>query len=194
VQQIAATIAATIAVPAPESAGERRHVTVMFCDLVDSTGIAAKLDAEEWRDLVGAYLDAASSSVTEMSGKVAKKLGDGLMALFGYPVAQENDAERAVRAALSIQRALAELNRKNEGTGKPALAARKHTTVFSAPRSAMPRSSSSVLESSLAQVNLDPTDNVSLLAPLLAPISPPAERALVWTAGVENRGRLDRGE
>jgi class 3 adenylate cyclase len=108
----------------PEAAGERRHVTVMFCDLVDSTGIAARLDAEEWRDLVGAYLDAASAAVTEMGGKVAKKLGDGLMALFGYPVAQENDAERAVRAALSIQRALAELNRKNEGVGKPALAAR----------------------------------------------------------------------
>ena len=89
-----------------------------------STGIAARLDAEEWRDLVGAYLDAASAAVTEMGGKVAKKLGDGLMALFGYPVAQENDAERAVRAALSIQRALAELNCKNEGAGKPALAAR----------------------------------------------------------------------
>jgi class 3 adenylate cyclase/predicted ATPase len=96
----------------------------MFCDLVDSTGIAAKLDAEEWRDLVGAYLDAASAAVTEMGGKVAKKLGDGLMALFGYPMAQENDSERAVRAALSIQRALAELNRKNAGSGKPALAAR----------------------------------------------------------------------
>jgi class 3 adenylate cyclase len=61
-------------------AGERRHVTVMFCDLVDSTGISAKLDPEEWRDLVGAYLDAASTAVTEMGGKVAKKLGDGLMA------------------------------------------------------------------------------------------------------------------
>jgi class 3 adenylate cyclase len=59
-----------------EAAGERRHVTVMFCDLVDSTGIAAKLDAEEWRDLVGAYLDAASAAVTDMGGKVAKKLGD----------------------------------------------------------------------------------------------------------------------
>jgi class 3 adenylate cyclase len=46
-------------VPAQESAGEHRHVTEMFCDLVDSTGIAARLDAEEWRDLVGAYLDAA---------------------------------------------------------------------------------------------------------------------------------------
>jgi class 3 adenylate cyclase len=74
--------------------------------------------------LVGAYLDVASAAVVEMGGKVAKKLGDGLMALFGYPVAQENDAERAVRAALAIQRALAEQNRKNEGTTKPALAAR----------------------------------------------------------------------
>ena len=62
--------------------------------------------------------------MTEIGGKVAKKLGDGLMALFGYPVAQENDAERAVRAALAIQRSLTELNRKNEGTGKPSLAAR----------------------------------------------------------------------
>jgi tetratricopeptide (TPR) repeat protein len=59
-----------------------------------------------------------------MGGHVAKKLGDGLMALFGYPVAHENDAERAARAALSIQRALAELNRKNEGTTKPMLSAR----------------------------------------------------------------------
>jgi class 3 adenylate cyclase len=58
------------------------------------------------RDLVGAYLDTASAAVVEMSGKVAKKLADGLMALFGYPMAQENDAERAVRGALAIQRAL----------------------------------------------------------------------------------------
>jgi class 3 adenylate cyclase len=110
--------------PIAEAAGERRQVTVMFSDLVDSTRIASKLDAEEWRDLVGAYLDAASAAVTEMGGKVAKKLGDGLMALFGYPVAQENDGERAVRAALAIQRSLADLNRKNEGSGRPALAAR----------------------------------------------------------------------
>jgi hypothetical protein len=107
-----------------EAAGERRHVTVLFCDLVDSTGIAMRLDAEEWRDLVGAYLDAASAAVVEMGCQVAKKLGDGLMALFGYPVAQENDSERAVRAALSIQRALAEVNRKNSGSAKPALVAR----------------------------------------------------------------------
>jgi len=73
---------------------------------------------------VGAYIDAGSAAVVEMGGKVAKKLGDGLMALFGYPVAQENDAERAVRAALAIQRSLDELNRKNAGSNKPALAAR----------------------------------------------------------------------
>ncbi len=117
------TAAATTA-PVAEHVGERRHVTVMFCDLVDSTGIAARLDAEEWRDLVGAYLDAASAAVTEMGGHVAKKLGDGLMVLFGYPVAQENDAERAARAALAIQRALAELNRNNAGSGKPELRSR----------------------------------------------------------------------
>jgi hypothetical protein len=123
-----APIPATVAPPpisAPfEVAGERRHLTVMFCDLVGSTGISAQLDAEEWRDLVGAYIDAASAAVMEMGGHVAKKLGDGLMSLFGYPVAQENDSERAVRAALAIQRALAELNRKNSGSVKPSLAAR----------------------------------------------------------------------
>ena len=107
-----------------EAAAERRHLTVMFCDLVGSTAISAQLDAEEWRDLVGAYLDAASAAVVQMGGHVAKKLGDGLMSLFGYPVAQENNSERAVRAALAIQRTLAELNRKNAGSGKPTLAAR----------------------------------------------------------------------
>jgi class 3 adenylate cyclase len=119
---------AAVAPPPPyasaEVAGERRYLTVMFCDLVDSTRIAAKLDAEEWRDLVNAYLDDASAAVTEMGGHVAKKLGDGLMALFGYPLAHENDAERAARAALSIQRTLADLNRKNAGAGKPELKTR----------------------------------------------------------------------
>jgi class 3 adenylate cyclase len=118
------TAATATAAPVAEAVGERRHITVMFCDLVGSTSISAELDAEDWRDLVGAYLDAASAAVTEMGGHVAKKLGDGLMALFGYPVAQENDAERAARAALSIQRALAEINRKNAGSRKPPLNAR----------------------------------------------------------------------
>jgi class 3 adenylate cyclase/predicted ATPase len=125
---VPAPIPATV-VPPPmatpvEAGGERRYLTVMFCDLVDSTGIASRLDAEEWRDLVGAYLDAASAAVVEMGGHVAKKLGDGLMCLFGYPLAHENDAERAARAALAIQRALAEFNRQNAGTAKPELVAR----------------------------------------------------------------------
>jgi class 3 adenylate cyclase len=103
---------------------ERRPITVMFCDLVGSTGLAAKLDPEDWRNLVNTYLDEASAAVTGLDGHVLKRLGDGLMALFGYPQAQENDAERAVRAALAIQRALAEINAKNRGKGAPDLLAR----------------------------------------------------------------------
>jgi SAM (Sterile alpha motif) domain-containing protein len=89
--------------PAPLSSStdsaERRPITVMFCDLVGSTSLAAKLDAEDWRTLVNAYLDEASAAVTGLGGHVLKKLGDGLMALFGYAHAQENDAERAGGAA-----------------------------------------------------------------------------------------------
>ncbi len=73
---------------------------------------------------MGAYLDEASAAVTGLGGHVLKKLGDGLMALFGYPHAQENDAERAVRAALAIQRALADLNARNAGKHASQLIAR----------------------------------------------------------------------
>jgi class 3 adenylate cyclase len=112
--------------PQPRSgtAAERRPITVMFCDLVGSTALAAQLDAEDWRNLVNAYLDEASAAVTGLGGHVLKRLGDGLMALFGYPQAQENDPERAVRAALAIQRALSEINAKNAGKGAPELSAR----------------------------------------------------------------------
>ena len=108
---------------AQSTSAERRPITVMFCDLVGSTGLAAKLDPEDWRNLVNAYLDEASGAVTGFGGHVLKKLGDGLMALFGYPQAQENDAERAVRAALAIQRALEDINR-NRGKSAPELLAR----------------------------------------------------------------------
>jgi class 3 adenylate cyclase len=107
-----------------QASAERRPITVMFCDLVGSTSLAAKLDAEDWRNLVNAYLDEASAAVTGLGGHVLKKLGDGLMALFGYPQAQENDAERAVRAALAIQRALSDLNARNAVNGAPELSAR----------------------------------------------------------------------
>ncbi len=105
-------------------AAERRPITVMFCDLVGSTSLAAKLDAEDWRNLVNAYLDEASKAVTGLGGHLLKRLGDGLMALFGYPQAQENDAERAVRAALAVQRAIADLNVRNAKSGAPELSAR----------------------------------------------------------------------
>jgi class 3 adenylate cyclase/tetratricopeptide (TPR) repeat protein len=108
----------------PQATAERRPITVMFCDLVGSTGLAARLDAEDWRDLVSAYLDQASEAVAGFGGHVLRRLGDGLMALFGYPQAQENDAERAVRAALAIQRALGELNARNAVKGAPELSAR----------------------------------------------------------------------
>jgi class 3 adenylate cyclase len=108
----------------PAFSAERRPITVMFCDLVGSTSMAAKLDAEDWRTLVNTYLDEASVAVTGLGGHVLKKLGDGLMALFGYPHAQENDAERAVRAALAIQRALVEINARNASKGTPELSAR----------------------------------------------------------------------
>ena len=113
--------------PAPASSpptAERRPITVMFCDLVGSTSMAGKLDAEDWRTLVNTYLDEASAAVTGLGGHVLKKLGDGLMALFGYPQAQENDAERAVRAALAIQRALVEINVRTARKGAPQLQAR----------------------------------------------------------------------
>jgi len=109
--------------PAPakglQLSAERRPITVMFCDLVGSTSLALRLDAEDWRNLVSAYLDAAEAAVTAFGGRVLKKLGDGLMALFGYPQAQENDAERAVRAALAIHRALADLNARNARSARP---------------------------------------------------------------------------
>ena len=90
----------------------------MFCDLAGSTSLAAKLDPEDWRNLVGSYFDAASAAVTSLGGHVLKKLGDGLMALFGYSQAQESDAERAVLAALAIQRALP-TSRRNAAAGAP---------------------------------------------------------------------------
>src|SRR4029077_20905058 len=107
-----------------QASAERRPITVMFCDLAGSTSLAAKLDAEDWRTLVNAYLDQASAAVTDFGGHVLKKLADGLMPLFGYPQAQESDAERAVRAALAIQRALSDLNARNAANSAPALSAR----------------------------------------------------------------------
>jgi class 3 adenylate cyclase len=91
-------------------AGERRHLTVLFCDLVGSTAIAAQLDPEEWRETVGEYHRVAADAITRFSGHVVKYLGDGVMALFGWPEAHDNDAERAARVGLAIIDAISELD------------------------------------------------------------------------------------
>ena len=91
-----------LAPPAPTEAGERRQLTLLFSDLVGSTELSTHLDPEEWRDRVAQYHRATADVVTRFGGYVAKYLGDGVLALFGYPQAHEDDAERAVRAGLAI--------------------------------------------------------------------------------------------
>ncbi|MBV8450840.1 MAG: zinc-ribbon domain-containing protein [Deltaproteobacteria bacterium] len=98
----AAPISAQTQLRGRSLAGERRHLTVLFCDLVGSTEIAARLDPEEWQETVAAYHRAAADAIGRFGGYVAKYLGDGVMAYFGYPQAHDNDGERAARAGLAI--------------------------------------------------------------------------------------------
>ena len=108
--EVSPAAAAGPPVQAPEIAGERRHLTILFCDLVGSVALAARLDPEEWRATVAGYQRAASEAVTRLGGEVVRYVGDGIMAFFGYPVAHDNDAERAARAGLAILDAIAKLN------------------------------------------------------------------------------------
>jgi class 3 adenylate cyclase/tetratricopeptide (TPR) repeat protein len=111
--------------PAPEPRGplpgERRHLTVLFCDLVGSTEIAARLDPEEWREIVASYHRAATEAITRFGGYVAQYLGDGVMAYFGWPEAHDNNAERAAHAGLAIIDVISKLN---EQSTRPKLSAR----------------------------------------------------------------------
>jgi hypothetical protein len=77
---------------------ERRQVTVMFCDLVGSTALSARLDPEDMREIIGAYHRCCAEQITKAGGFVAKYMGDGVLAYFGYPRAHEDDAERGLRA------------------------------------------------------------------------------------------------
>jgi class 3 adenylate cyclase len=88
---------------------ERRHVTVVFCDIVGSTEISAHLDPEDFRAILRDYQDACAGAVARFEGHVIRFLGDGVLACFGYPQAHEDDAERAVRAALRIAQAVRRL-------------------------------------------------------------------------------------
>jgi class 3 adenylate cyclase len=92
-------------------AGERKLVTVLFCDLVGSTALAERMDPEEYRDLLDQYLELAFQQIYRFEGIVNQLAGDGMMALFGAPIAHEDAPYRAVRAACEIQLALAEFNR-----------------------------------------------------------------------------------
>jgi class 3 adenylate cyclase/predicted ATPase len=97
------------ALPLDVSDAERRQLTVMFCDLVGSTALSARFDPEELREEIRAYQNAVSGVVARYDGFVAKFMGDGVLAYFGYPRAHEDDAERAVRAALEIAGGVASL-------------------------------------------------------------------------------------
>jgi class 3 adenylate cyclase len=98
--------------PSPASRAhkaERRHLTVMFVDLVGSTALASRLDPEEMREVIGAYQDTIAGEVLRFEGHVAKFMGDGVLAYFGWPRAHEDAAERAVRAGLAVTEAVARL-------------------------------------------------------------------------------------
>jgi len=94
---------------ADTSIAERRHLTVMFCDLVGSTALSARLDPEDLRGIIAAYHHCCTELVEGNAGFVAKYMGDGVLAYFGYPQAHEHDAERAVRAGLALVEAVPKL-------------------------------------------------------------------------------------
>ena len=87
---------------------ERRQLTVTFCDLVGSTPLSTRFDPEDLREIVGAYHGCVTDTVDRFGGFVAKYMGDGVLIYFGYPRADEHDAERAVHAGLALVRALHE--------------------------------------------------------------------------------------
>ena len=106
--------ASVVPVSAPNDA-ERRQLTVMFCDLVGSTELSARLDPEDLREVIGGYHRAVADVVGSFDGFVAKYMGDGVLAYFGYPRAHEDDAERAVRAGLGVIDAVARLDVNSVG-------------------------------------------------------------------------------
>jgi class 3 adenylate cyclase/tetratricopeptide (TPR) repeat protein len=92
-----------------QGSAERRQLTIMFCDLVGSTALSARLDPEDMREIIGEYHRCCSQQIIKAGGFVAKYMGDGVLAYFGYPEAHEDDAERAVRAALAMVDAIQNL-------------------------------------------------------------------------------------
>jgi predicted ATPase/class 3 adenylate cyclase len=110
-----ATPAAEDAPAAPTADAERRQLTVMFCDLVDSTDLASRVDVEDLREIIAAYHSTVAAAVGRFGGFVAKYMGDGVLIYFGYPQADEDDAERAVLAGLEAVAAVGALRAKGIG-------------------------------------------------------------------------------
>ncbi len=98
--------------PVEETPAERRQLTVMFCDLVGSTKLSSRLDPEDLRDIVRSYHDECAAVLRPLGGHVAQFLGDGILTYFGYPVTNEDDAERAVQAGLSIVQTVLRLSNR----------------------------------------------------------------------------------
>jgi class 3 adenylate cyclase/predicted ATPase len=103
--------------PPPQVSAERRQLTVMLCDLVGSTELSGKLDPEDLRGIIGAYHRCCTELIERNGGFVAKYMGDGVLAYFGYPQAHEHDAERAVRAGLALVEAIPRFETAAVGTG-----------------------------------------------------------------------------
>ena len=92
------------------SEAERRQLTVMFCNLVGSTALSAQLDPEELREVVCDYQAACEKVIRQFDGYIAQYLGEEILVYFGYPIAHDDDAQRAVRSRLGIIEALAQMN------------------------------------------------------------------------------------
>jgi class 3 adenylate cyclase len=107
--------------PTTRREAERRQLTVMFCDLVDSTKLSEQLDPEEYRAVVRAYHETCAGAIGRYAGHTAQHLGDGLLVYFGYPAAHEDDAQRAVRTGLEILAGLQSLNAQLPATIKARL-------------------------------------------------------------------------
>ena len=108
----------------PTAEAEWRQLTVMFCDVVDSTTLSSQLDPEEYREVVRAYQQTCTAVIERYDGYVAQLLGDGLLVYFGYPMAHEDDAQRAVRTGLSILDAMDDLQKELQHTKEIYLAIR----------------------------------------------------------------------
>ena len=106
----------------PLASAERRHLTVMFCDVVSATSLSEQLDPEDFHDIVTMYQETCSAIVRRFSGYIARQVGDALLVYFGYPLAHEDAPQHAIRAGLALIAALPNLNARLQNASMPRLA------------------------------------------------------------------------